>query len=112
MCVMCKHLQSDSNNYGAWNKQCCDISSVAFTCRTLFSPVLHCRSLIQLVVTLGELHTVIRTPRTPAGPPASVPVEDIAGAAGVGMDGDKGERRAKIRELVDEVRRVPNIGVA
>jgi hypothetical protein len=26
------------------------------------------------------------------------------GSLGVGMDGDKGERRAKIRELVDEVR--------
>jgi hypothetical protein len=67
------------------------------------------RSLIQLVVSLGELHTTIRTPRTSAGSgsgsaPSAAPLEDVLGSLGVGMDGDKGERRAKIRELVDEVR--------
>jgi hypothetical protein len=65
------------------------------------------RSLIQLVVSLGELHTAIRTPRTSSGSgstPSAVPLEDVIGSLGAGMDGDKGERRAKIRELVDEVR--------
>lgn len=82
------------------------VNSISATCTALH------RSLIQLVVSLGELHTTIRTPRTPLGSgsgsgstPSSALQEDLTGSAGsgMGMDGDKGERRAKIRELVDEV---------
>ena len=61
------------------------------------------RSLMKLVSSLGELHTTVRNTRHSGKP--SAPSKDTQSSSDLlGLGCDKGERRAKIRELVDEVR--------
>ena len=60
------------------------------------------RSLMKLVTSLGELHTTVRNTRS-SGKPSTPSKDTLSSSDLLGLGGDKGERRAKIRELVDEV---------
>ena len=64
---------------------------------------------MKLVTSLGELHTTVRNTRSPKKNTSSTstPSKDVQSSSDLlGLGGDKGERRAKIRELVDEVQYV------
>ena len=63
---------------------------------------------MKLVTSLGELHTTVRNTRssrknTSSTSTSSKEAQSSSSSDLLGLGGDKGERRAKIRELVDEV---------